>query len=459
MAYTASQLVGMGFEGYTGWGDTEANANYLATNGSGKGSLKNPAGPSANPTPTIAPASPTGGSPQTDPAGKPAPPGGFQTGGWYSGFQYWNGSFAPQAGQLHPQSSSPNAGQPVSAEVNAQSAKAQGVTPEKFNSYLATQNQTAQNNPSGAPVATGGSPGITGASGGLGLSGGPAPLDLQAVYNGAYNSPDIVAANKSISDLQAQVTARQTALNTALAGINDNPFYSEATRVGKQAQLNTEAQNDMNVLNNQLVTAQNNLVLKQADAQRQVNIATDQYNINRQEYQDSLSRFNMLLSSGAFTYASASDLATISTQTGISTSMLQSIQKQAQQKDVAPQIITSTDNAGNLSIVTVDKNTGAVINQETLGGVGKSKPGTGTGTTAVAQDQFNQTASQTNWIKTPSGQSMGIFPQLVAKYAAALSLPAIYKMYANTDIGKMYGTPTEDPSAITSLYNSSKNGG
>jgi len=37
MAYTAQQLQNMGYYGYAGWGDAEANANYLATGGAGKG--------------------------------------------------------------------------------------------------------------------------------------------------------------------------------------------------------------------------------------------------------------------------------------------------------------------------------------------------------------------------------------------------------------------------------------
>ena len=45
-----------------------------------------------------------------DPTGKAAPSGGFKTGGWYSGYQYWNGSFASSAGQLHSQSDQPGAG-------------------------------------------------------------------------------------------------------------------------------------------------------------------------------------------------------------------------------------------------------------------------------------------------------------------------------------------------------------
>jgi len=36
MAYTAQQLIDMGYGGYAGWGDAEANANFLATGGSGK---------------------------------------------------------------------------------------------------------------------------------------------------------------------------------------------------------------------------------------------------------------------------------------------------------------------------------------------------------------------------------------------------------------------------------------
>ena len=57
-----------------------------------------------------------------DPTGKSAPSGGFKTGGWYSGYQYWNGSFAPRAGQIHSASDQQGAGQDVSEEVIAQTA-------------------------------------------------------------------------------------------------------------------------------------------------------------------------------------------------------------------------------------------------------------------------------------------------------------------------------------------------
>ena len=52
MAYTSRQLIGMGYGGYAGWGDAGANADFMATGGSGK---------------KTSPSSPTGASaPTTD---------------------------------------------------------------------------------------------------------------------------------------------------------------------------------------------------------------------------------------------------------------------------------------------------------------------------------------------------------------------------------------------------------
>lgn len=64
-----------------------------------------------------------------------APSGGFQTGGWYQGRQYWNGTLS-DPGVIHPESNQQGAGQAVNPEVNAASAKAQGVSVKDFNTYL-----------------------------------------------------------------------------------------------------------------------------------------------------------------------------------------------------------------------------------------------------------------------------------------------------------------------------------
>ncbi len=67
--------------------------------------------------------------------GVKAPSGGFQTGGWYGGRQYWNGTLS-DAGVIHPDSNQQGAGSAVSDSVNAQSAVAQGSSVQNFNQYL-----------------------------------------------------------------------------------------------------------------------------------------------------------------------------------------------------------------------------------------------------------------------------------------------------------------------------------
>lgn len=83
---------------------------------------------------------------QKDPAGNSAPTGGFKDLGWYSGFQFFKGSFAPQKGVIHPSSPQAGAGQPVSPEVRAQSAAAQGVSVQQFESFLSKNNEIEASN-------------------------------------------------------------------------------------------------------------------------------------------------------------------------------------------------------------------------------------------------------------------------------------------------------------------------
>jgi len=66
-----------------------------------------------------------------------------------------------------------------------------------------------------------------------------------AVDSLGYVSPEI-------STLEKQLADRQKAIITATGNINDNPFYSEATRVGKLAKLQEQSQQDVTNLTNQL---------------------------------------------------------------------------------------------------------------------------------------------------------------------------------------------------------------
>src|SRR5690349_4036767 len=84
-----------------------------------------------------------------------------------------------------------------------------------------------------------------GGGGGATMPSSPTPPDLQAIYDTHYtNNPDVQATNKSITDLTGQITARQQARDAAIKDVNDNPFYSEARRLGEQAKVDASYQND-----------------------------------------------------------------------------------------------------------------------------------------------------------------------------------------------------------------------
>ncbi len=68
------------------------------------------------------------------------------------------------------------------------------------------------------------------------------------------------------NDIQSQIDAKKDALVTAQAGINDNPFYSEATRVGKSARLNSVAQQEIGNLQDSLNQQQKQQQLDQQAA-------------------------------------------------------------------------------------------------------------------------------------------------------------------------------------------------
>jgi len=199
--------------------------------------------------------------------------------------------------------------------------------------------------------------GISGTS--LGLTGGgvPASIDLNKMYESAINAPEITT-------LEQEITSKKAALTTAMTNINDNPYYSEATRTGHLAKLQLTANAEISDLNDQLVQ-------KKADVQTKLNIAMKQYDINNQEYQNNIQRLNLLISSGALLNASGTDIASIALATGMSTSMVKGIQTKMKSELVKPQVITDTNDAGVSTVSIIDANTGKLISQTSLGATGK----------------------------------------------------------------------------------------
>lgn len=283
-----------------------------------------------------------------------APKDGFQQGGWYSGRQYWNGTLS-DPGVIHPESNQVGAGNAVSAEVNAQSAAAQGVTPQQLNSYLDMQrnNQSASGFPAGSGQGFGASGANTGA--GVGAST-PQALNLTNLYDNLYK-------NSGVSDLEKSLSEKEKQYAEVKAGINDNPWLSEATRLGRVAKLDEKYQNEAQSLKNDIAT-------KKADIETKLNLELKQFDINSQAAQQALNQFNTLLQMGALDNASGEDIANITRSTGISSNAIYSAINAKKQNDIQTTMQT-IDDGTSIKAVVINSKTGEIINETRLG---SSKP-------------------------------------------------------------------------------------
>jgi len=358
-----------------------------------------------------------------DPSGALAPEGGFKDLGWYSGFQYYGGSFAPTAGAIHSGSPQVGAGQTVSPEVNAQSAAQQGVTPQQFQDYLNKQNQLY-----GSAGTTGTGTSGTGSFGsGFGATNTP---NLQSLYQDLYSKA-------GISDLEADLSAKEKAYIEATSNINDNPFLSEATRVGRIAKLEQQ-------YNASIANIQKDLVTKKADVEMQLNLQLKQFDLDSQASKQSLDQFNTLLQLGALNGASPESIAQLTMSTGIPSSMIYSAIEANNLKNKNVGVQTFTAENGEVWAVAIDGNTGEMVNKQSLGIIGNVQGGSSTA-------QFTADVANTQAYNSDTGWK-GIFPQLVVKYATSMTLEAIYKAYLATGASQ----PNEDPAEIKALYEKAK---
>jgi len=214
------------------------------------------------------------------------------------------------------------------------------------------------------PLSQAGAEGGSGLAGGSGLGAGqPAGIDLNKIYENELNSPEL-------QSLQSELDIKKQARDAAEGDINDNPYYTEATRVGKISKLNQRA-------NNEITTLQSQIDQKKADAQVKVNIANQQYNIEDKQYQNNIQKLNLLISSGAIVGASSKDIADIALATGMSTDMVKSIVNTTKQGQVQTSVSSATDDNGNVTVSVINSKTGEVIAQNSLGAIGNKQDGSG----------------------------------------------------------------------------------
>ena len=209
------------------------------------------------------------------------------TGGWYDGQQFWNGSLS-QPGQIHPQSDQQGAGGLVSQEVIAQTdpanvpfiagkREAAGLAPSP-----ATGVPSGGSTPPPAEVPRSMQPGGAGAGVPGGVDFAQPTLNLPELFRSLQES-------SGIGELEAELSNKEKAFIEATGAINDNPFLSEATRVGRIAKIDKLFQDRTANLRGDIAT-------RKADIETQLNLETKQFDINSQVAQQALDQFNSLLS-------------------------------------------------------------------------------------------------------------------------------------------------------------------
>lgn len=306
-----------------------------------------------------------------------APSGGFQQGGWYSGRQYWGGTLS-DPGSIHPQSNQQGAGQAVSQEVVAQ------TNPNNV-AYINAERQKASLAPlSTAPAQTtlpGGSfdPSASNAGLGQGTSLPQASINLPELYKSLQK-------DSGVQDAQAQLSNMEKSLIEQKGKINDNPFLSEASRVGRVAKLEQ-------LFNERTANIRGDIATKQADAEMQLNLATKQFDINSQQAQQALTQFNTLLNSGALNNATGEDISAIIRTTGLSGSMIQGAINASKAKDVKTSTI-QFDDGTNTGFAVINSQTGDIISKQVIAGSKPTKAtgGSGGGTTTAQKTKITTSA-------------------------------------------------------------------
>lgn len=348
------------------------------------------------------------------------PKEGFQQGGWYEGRQFWAGTLS-EPGAIHPSSSQIGAGQPVSPEVIAQ-------TDPKNVAYIEEQRKRA----AAAPVTPAAA--ITPTPAGL-----PAPTPQPATEAPAgmpafappetINLPELYKSlqrDTGISKLETKYSGMEKEFIEAKAKINDNPFLSEATRVGRIAKIES-------LFAERTANIRGEIATKKADIETQLNLELKQFDIESTAAQNALSQFNTLLSMGALDTATGEDIAGLTRSTGIPSSMIYSaiqVSKKSKEKQANTQLVT-VDDGTSISGVLINTDTGEVIKSIVLG---KSKPRAPKAVTETEKTTYYQSALREDAAR---GMNLGDVFKL---YLGYLDPNEIYGLY---NVSSLYGEAKE----------------
>jgi len=287
------------------------------------------------------------------------PSGGFREGGWYRGRQYIGGTLS-DPGVIHSGSSQQGAGQAVSAEVNRQSAQAQGVSAPQFEGYLQQQRQlpapVQQQLPAPVqqqqlPQAPTGQQGA-GAGAGVGTLAPQPTINLPELYKSLTQSSGITQSQQRITDSERQYLEARNK-------ISDNPFLDASTMDKRMQRLQQKFEQEVQPIRNEIA-------MKQADVEMQLNLQTKQFDINNEQAKQALSQFDTLVGLGSLDNANGDDIAAIVRTTGLSSSMIQGAIDAKKAKNVDTQTI-QWDDGTDMGFAIINSKTGDIISKQTIG--------------------------------------------------------------------------------------------
>ena len=292
----------------------------------------------------------------------------YQLGGWYDNpatgknQRWWNGVWTDGEDPTQGQAPAPTSPTPAPAQNSFSTANVatQGTSAPAQNTEQTLINAMTQkgHTPESAKAAIAGRGvsdlsreylGTSTTTGATGMVTNQPTINLPEIYKGLYQS-------SGVSNKEQELATKAQQLAEAKAKINDNPFLSEATRVGRIAKLDS-------LYNDQVAGLQNEIAMKKADIETQMNLQTKQFDIQSQQAQQAIAQFNSLLSSGALDNASGSDIANITAATGISSDMILSAVNNRKQANLTTTTQTFDDGKDEGFIIYTLDQSGNVVNE------------------------------------------------------------------------------------------------
>ena len=214
-------------------------------------------------------------------------------------------------------------------------------------------------------------PTATGTTGSSAMSGGGITGIGSSMKTDTSGIP-IYQASSELKAVQAEYDKKKLEADKAANIIDDNPFFSEATRLGRQGKLNEQKARDLGTLQEKITSLKADDLLK-------YNVSMDRYKLQLDQVKQNMDRLNTYISTGAILNATAQDLAQIGVATGMSQAMLQGIVSRTR-ADIAaknaPTMVTElikNEQTGEVTAVSYNKNNPTQFNSNSLGKISGAK--------------------------------------------------------------------------------------